>query len=143
MDARVSTTGRRLMGRLPKESDLLEALTAVCVREQITLGEVRAIGAVTKARLGFYDQAAQKYDYLDFNDPLELVMLMGNVSLKDGKPFVHAHVVFSDHQGRAIGGHLVEGAPVFACEYVIKEYRSETAFKRGVDTPTGLALWAL
>jgi predicted DNA-binding protein with PD1-like motif len=143
MNARVSTTGRRIMGRLPKESDLLEALTAVCVHEQITLGEVRAIGAVTRARLGFYDQAKQVYEYLDFDRILELVMLVGNVSLKDGRPFVHAHVTLADHQGCCFGGHLVEGAPVFACEYVIKEYRSETAFKRGPDTPTGLALWEL
>lgn len=143
MDARVSTTGRRIMGRLPKDSDLLEALTAICVREQITLGEVRAIGAVTKARLGFYDQAKQVYEYLDFDQPLEIVTLMGNVSLKDGKPFVHAHVTLADHQGRCFGGHLVEGAPVFACEFVVKEYRSETAFKRGLDTPTGLALWPM
>lgn len=67
------------------------------MREQITLGEVRAIRAVTKARLGLYDQAKQVYEYLDFDQPLEIVTLMGNVSLKDGKPFVHAHVTLADH----------------------------------------------
>lgn len=141
MEAKVSTTGRRIMGRLPKGGDLLEGLTAICVREQISLGEVRAIGAVTKARLGFYDQATQQYEFLEFDQPLEVVMLMGNISLKDSRPFVHAHVTLSDHQGQAFGGHLAEGSPVFACEYVIKEYRSEAAFTRGMDSETGLMLW--
>ena len=49
--------GRCLMGRLAKGDDLLQALEKVCQEHNITLGEVRALGAVTRAKVGFYDQA--------------------------------------------------------------------------------------
>jgi len=48
------TNGRKIMGRLPKGADLLGALEEQCRTHQITLGEVRAIGAVTRARLAYY-----------------------------------------------------------------------------------------
>ena len=31
----------------------------------------------------------------------------GNVSLRDGRPFLHAHATFCDRQGSAVGGHLL------------------------------------
>ena len=141
MEALVKTTGRRIMGRLAKGDDLLRALGDHCAKAGITLGEVRAIGAVTKARVGFYDQSGRVYTYLERDEDLEILSLIGNVSLKDGAPFVHAHVVFGDAQGKAWGGHLAEGCPVFACEFEIQEYQADKAFERGLDKDTGLFLW--
>ncbi len=135
------TAGRRIMGRLAKGADLLEALEEQCRLHNITLGEVRAIGAVTRARVGYYQQDIQKYMFLDLDRPLEILALVGNISLKDGQPMVHAHVTLGDGEGRAFGGHLVAGAPVFACEFIIQEYNSEKVFQRGLDEETGLFLW--
>lgn len=133
---------RTIMGRLAKGADLLGALEEQCRLHNITLGEVRAIGAVTKARIGYYQQDIQKYMFLDLNQPLEILALIGNVSLKDGQPMVHAHVTLSDAEGRAFGGHLAAGAPVFACEFVIQECQSAKVFQRVLDKETGLFLWA-
>ncbi len=132
---------RSIMGRVPQGEDLLGYLNQVCVQEEITLGEVRAIGAVAKARIGYYDQGRQEYGFIELDEHLEIVSLLGNVSLKDGQPFVHAHVVFGDEKGRLHGGHLAEGAPVFACEFIITQYRSDQVFERGLDQGTGLPLW--
>jgi predicted DNA-binding protein with PD1-like motif len=44
--------------------------------------------------------------------------------------------------GRAFGGHLAAGAPVFACEFVIREGKSEKVYQRALDEETGLFLWA-
>jgi predicted DNA-binding protein with PD1-like motif len=136
------TNGRKIMGRLAKGADLLGALEEQCRAHNITLGEVRAIGAVTKARIGYYQQDIQKYMFIDLNRPLEILTLIGNVSLKDGQPMVHAHVTLGDEEGRAFGGHLAAGAPVFACEFVIQECKSEKVFQRAMDEETGLFLWA-
>jgi predicted DNA-binding protein with PD1-like motif len=133
---------RKIMGRLAKGADLLGALEEQCRLHDITLGEVWAIGAVTKARVGYYKQDIQKYMFLDLDRPLEILTLIGNVSLKDGQPMVHAHVTLSDDEGRAFGGHLAPGAPVFACEFVIQECTSEKVFRRALDEETGLFLWA-
>lgn len=131
------------MGRLPQGADLLEALTEVCTRENITAGEVRAIGALTKAALGFYNQKTREYQYLSLDRPLEIVSLIGDVSLKDGSPFVHAHVSLGDEQGRLWGGHLAAGSEIFACEAMLTEYQSAAPFERGFDQGTGLLLWPL
>ena len=60
----MTNPGRCLMGRLAKGDDLLQALERLCQEHNITLGEVRALGAVTRAKVGFYDQAQKKYSFL-------------------------------------------------------------------------------
>ena len=133
--------GRCFMGRLPKGEDLLQALEKLCQEHQISLGELRALGAVTRARVGYYNQEERKYYFLDFDQHLEILALVGNISIRDGKPMVHAHVTLADEAGRAIGGHLAEGTPVFACEYVIHEYLADQTLARQNDPATGLMLW--
>jgi predicted DNA-binding protein with PD1-like motif len=135
------TPGRKLMGRVAKGEDLLAALSKVALEEDITLGEVRAIGAVSQARMGYYNQEERKYQYIGLKNPREILSLTGNISLKDGKPMVHAHITLSGDDGRAVGGHLAEGTLVFACEFTIQEYQSATPLVRQMDDPTGLFLW--
>lgn len=135
------TAGRKIMGRLAKGEDLLAALEKRCGDLGITLGEVWALGAVSKARVGYYHQAEQKYEFLELKNPLEILALLGNISLKDGKPFVHAHVTLADRAGQAWGGHLAAGTIVFAGEFFIQEYLAEVALARHYDEETGLFLW--
>jgi hypothetical protein len=99
------------------------------------------IGAVQKATIAYYDQKQIKYRDIMLNEPMEIVSLHGNVSLKDGKPFVHAHVVLGDEKGNVRGGHLLPGGtPVFACELTIDEFDGPELV-REFDEITGLALW--
>ncbi len=129
-----------LVGRLRRGDDLLEGLNAVCRGEDIRLGRVSALGAVERARVGFYDQTAREYRYLDIDRPTEILALVGNVSQKDGAPFVHAHVTLGDEEGRAFGGHLAPGTVVFACEFSITPMEG-AELVRGFDEETGLPLW--
>jgi predicted DNA-binding protein with PD1-like motif len=39
---------------------------------------------------------------------MEVISLMGNVALLDGKPFIHAHVCLGDREYRTHAGHLGE-----------------------------------
>jgi predicted DNA-binding protein with PD1-like motif len=135
------TPGRKIIGRLAKGDDLLAALEGLAKEHGITLGEVTAIGAVSQARIGYYHQAERQYYFLDLARPLEILSLVGNISLKDGKPMVHAHVTLGDNDGRAFGGHLAEGTLVFACEFAILEHQSPISLVRQMDEPTGLFLW--
>jgi uncharacterized protein len=133
--------GRRFMGRLAKGDDLLAALELCCQEQGITVGEVRALGAVSRARVGYYLQGKRQYDFLEIDQPLEILALVGNISLKDGKAMVHAHMALGDEQGRAYGGHLAPGTVVFACEFVLQEYGAAQPLVRQMDEATGLFLW--
>ena len=103
------TAGRKIIGRLVKGEDLLAALEKLAREHAITLGEVRAIGAVSQARLGYYSQAERQYYLIELDRPLEIISLIGNISLKDEKPMVHAHITLCDEEGRDQGGHLAAG----------------------------------
>jgi predicted DNA-binding protein with PD1-like motif len=133
---------RSFMGKLDHNGDLLGELTQVCIDNKISLGRVEAIGAVKRARVGYYNQNSFEYEFLDFDRHLEIVGLMGNVSVRDGKPIIHAHVSLSDSEGNSFGGHLAEGTEIFACEFIITEYEGPK-YSRGFDDVTKLPLWQM
>jgi hypothetical protein len=133
-------TIQTFMGRLSHGADLLEEITAFCKAENIRLGRVEAIGAVQRARLAYYDQKTREYLFFTLDQPLEIINLKGNVSLKDGQPMVHAHVILADSSGNAYGGHLAPGTMIFACELIVESFEGPV-FERKPDAETGLPLW--
>jgi len=136
------TPGRIFLGRLPHQSDLLESLTEICVKEQIRLGTVTVVGAVEMARLAYYNQNTRKYiESLRMDERMEIVSCTGNISIKDTQPFIHAHVVLANDKGQAFGGHLITGCTLFAGEYFIQELIGADV-QRELDAQTGLSLWS-
>lgn len=133
--------GRVFIGRLKGKSDLLSELTKLCKKEHIRLGVFSVIGALTCAKLGYYNQDAKKYtDCVSLDKKLEITSCIGNISLLDSEIFVHTHITLADHNGTAYGGHLMPGSKIFAAEYYIKELLG-TTLERIHDPETGLNLW--
>jgi predicted DNA-binding protein with PD1-like motif len=128
------------MGQLPYGADLLEALTEIVQKEQITLGRIQAIGATTHAVVAYYDQNTKTYNPLEFTGGMEILNLNGNVSIRDGKPFVHVHILLGDAKGQVFGGHLLPGTKLFACEVTIDVFEGD-ALHRAKEDRTGLFLW--
>lgn len=132
---------REFIGRFKVNRDLLGELTKLSKEEGIKLGVFSVIGALTCAKLGYYDQQAKKYiECVNLDKKLEIASCIGNISLKDGEIFVHAHITLADHEGRTYGGHLMPGAMIFAAEYHIKELTG-AKLERKYDPETGLMLW--
>jgi predicted DNA-binding protein with PD1-like motif len=72
-----------------------------------TAGKICGIGAVSRAKPGFFDRETGDYQFKKILEDKELVGLMGNISSLAGKPFpLHAVLAGSDFQ--VIGGHLSE-----------------------------------
>ncbi|MHC4871471.1 MAG: PPC domain-containing DNA-binding protein [Planctomycetota bacterium] len=130
----------KYIGKVGFEKDILEELTSVCKEKNIKLGKVQLIGAVTKARVGYYYQDSREYKFIDFDKHMEILSLTGNISLKDGEPIIHAHITFMDEDGNAVGGHLAPGTIAFAGEFIIDEFEGPD-LNRGIDEQTGLPLW--
>ncbi|GAW91501.1 PPC domain-containing DNA-binding protein [Calderihabitans maritimus] len=133
-------TTRTYLGRMDHGSDLLKSLEEFIMREDIRCGKVQVIGAVSRGAFGFYSQKNKEYRICQLDKEMEIATCIGNISLKDGKPFVHAHILFSDEEGRTYGGHLTEGTIVFAAEFIVEEVE-DTAPNRVFDSVTGLFLW--
>lgn len=132
--------GRTVVARLEHGGDLLQQVAALARAEGIAAGELRGLGALRRARLAFYDQAAQEYREVSYDQPLELVALVGNVSRRDGEVAVHAHATLAREDGACVGGHVAEGCEVFAAEVVLVEWPG-TVLERRHDAVTGLSLW--
>ena len=133
--------GRVFIGRFKGKADLLAELTELCKKENVKLGVFSVIGALTCAKLGYYNQAAKKFtDCVSLDKKLEITSCTGNISLLNSEIFVHAHITLADHEGTAYGGHLMPGSKIFAAEYYIKELTG-TTLERTHDSETGLNLW--
>ena len=133
-------TARTFLFSVQKGEDLLQALQGFCHHYQIRCGIISAVGAVEKATFGVYGQKAKKYNKITLEKELEIVSLNGNVSVFDDNPMVHAHIAFSDSEGKVTGGHLMAGTRVYSCEIYIQEL-SGTVKTRKVDKATQLPLW--
>ncbi|AAL80743.1 DUF296 domain-containing protein [Pyrococcus furiosus DSM 3638] len=130
--------GRVYLFRIPEGKEIIEFLREFAEKENIKVGIISAIGTLRNPVIGYFMEEEKKYKEISLTGTYELLSLSGNISLKDGKPFVHAHVVLGDSEGRAFGGHLVRGE-VFVAEVFVQELEGETLERK--PTEHGLALW--
>jgi predicted DNA-binding protein with PD1-like motif len=104
---------RVIVESLRRGEDVLDRLNWLVRDHGVTAGNFTALGAFQKATVGIFIGNGQ-YSPISYNGPLEVLSCVGNVSLKQGSPFIHAHLTFADGQGRAYGGHLMPGCIVSA-----------------------------
>ncbi|MGH2462554.1 MAG: PPC domain-containing DNA-binding protein [Candidatus Limnocylindria bacterium] len=135
-----ASPGRTFVGRLEKGSDLVAEIERICAERGVSAARVSVIGAVRRAAFAMYHQTDHRYLELASETHREIVGFVGNVSLRDGKPFLHAHATFADEHGACVGGHLLRGVEVFVAEFEIRELL-DVALIRTLDEEIGLALW--
>ena len=131
--------GKEYLLKVEHNSDLIQFITAFAEKENIRAASFTAIGALKRSKLGFYDQKNRKYVWFSLPFPQELASCIGNISIKNDRPFVHAHAVISDINGNTQAGHLLEGI-VFAAEVYLKTLNIGR-IERKDDAVTGLSLW--
>jgi len=130
---------KELIVRLKHDADVVQSITELAKNKGIEAGSFTAIGALKRAKLGYYDQKNHEYREIRIDSPHEMASCVGNVSLKDGEPFIHAHVVLADETGNTKAGHLLEGI-VFAAEVHLRQLEGPR-LERKYDEVTGLSLW--
>jgi predicted DNA-binding protein with PD1-like motif len=70
--------------------------------------------------LGYYHLEHKDYLRKTFSEmDYELISLTGNISLKDGNPYIHVHAALGDNQFRVFGGHLFEAEVAVTAEVSI------------------------
>ena len=135
-----AAAGRAFVGRLATGSDLVEEIERLCAEQGVVAAQVTVIGALRRASYAYYEQVDHRYLELGSATHHEIVGFVGNVSLRDDRPFIHAHATFADATGATVGGHLLRGCEVFAAEVMIREM-GDVSLVRAHDEQTGLALW--
>ncbi len=131
--------GRFFLCGLEHNSAFVQSIKRFAKEKRVTMAVFTVIGAVKHAKLACYDQVKHEYQQIKLDKPLEIASCFGNLSLKDGKPFVHVHAVLADATGKTYAGHLIN-ATVFAAELHLQELLGNK-LEREYDQTTGLALW--
>ena len=128
-----------IVERFKTGDDILECLNDLMVRKRVSAGSFTAIGAVEKATVGYF-VGNGKYSNTSLQGPLEIVSCLGNVTLKEGAPFVHAHITLSDKEGKTYGGHLMPGTTVGATFELTLHSYDHSELRRKIDPDTKLFL---
>jgi predicted DNA-binding protein with PD1-like motif len=121
-------------------SDLLKELQNYVRTNGINLAWLSGVGAVSRANIRYYEQPEQKWIDLEFDQNLEVAGMWGNVSLLNGEPIVHVHIVLADGEGHCYGGHLADGTLVFNLEIMLTTLTGPNVIRK-MDPQTGLTLW--
>jgi len=132
--------GRCFLCGLDHGSEIVASITALAEALEVETGAVSAIGALQRAEIGYYDQVSHEYKTIEIDHSMEIASLTGNVSIRDGKPFLHAHATLANSEGNLLGGHLQSGT-VFAAEVYLRELVGRPLVRRH-DPTTDLYLWS-
>jgi uncharacterized protein len=118
--------------------EVIGGLTEFARRHGLGGSHLTAIGAFSDVILGYFDRQAKDYRKIPVHEQVEVLSLVEDVALKDGRPQIHAHVVLGKADGTAHGGHLLEGHVWPTLEVILVE--SPRHLHRRPDPASGLAL---
>ena len=102
---------------------------------------LNGIGALEDPEIGFYSIENKSYHRKQFVGGYELISLIGNISIKKGKPFAHTHITFSDKDCCVYGGHLFDAKISVVGEFIMQLGNNDII--REMNKDIGLPLWCL
>lgn len=117
--------------------EVVAGLREFAARENIRAARFTGIGAFKSANLAYFDWASKSYRKLPVEEQVEVLVLAGDLAMKDGKPEPHVHVVVGRPDGSTRGGHLIQGIVRPTLELMVE---TAGALERRFDAESGLAL---
>jgi predicted DNA-binding protein with PD1-like motif len=139
---RISDAAQRTYAVVFDEGDeALENLLAFARTRDLSAAGFTGLGALSDVVLGYFDWQKKDYWRIPIDEQVEVLVLTGNIALKDGEPKLHPHIVVGESGGSAHGGHLLEGHVRPTLEVIVTE--SPAHLQRRSDPETGLALLRL
>ena len=131
--------GDKLVVRLDRGEEVCAKLLELAQAEDIRLASVSGIGASGDVTLGVFNPRIKEYKSVHYEGDYEIASLTGNLSRKDGEPYLHLHAVignptdkFEWHHnpsGVTYSGHLSAAVISATCELVIDVIDGEAGRK--------------
>jgi predicted DNA-binding protein with PD1-like motif len=118
--------------------EAMTALTSFAADHSLGASHFTAIGAFSRAVVAYFDWSAKQYRHISIDEQVEVLSLIGDITIEDGKPKLHAHVVIGKADATAHGGHLIEASVRPTLEIVVTELPRQ--LHRRFDAESGLAL---
>jgi uncharacterized protein len=113
-------------------------LARFAAEQSIVAAELRGIGGCSEVTLAYFDREKLDYLPLPVREQVEVVSLVGNITLSQGKPKVHAHLVIGRRDGSTLAGHLLAARVWPTLELFLTAYAQP--LERHLDPATKLPL---
>jgi hypothetical protein len=120
--------------RLEVGDEIIDSINNFCRDHSIDAGYFTGLAAVDYLKIARYLPETKSYEEKEFSQPLEVVSLFGVYS-RDG---IHSHIVVSDNNYAAFGGHLKAGKINGTAEIIFYEIKGK--LDRFLDKNTNLNL---
>jgi uncharacterized protein len=122
-----------------KYDEFMAGLTEFAENNQLKASHFTAIGAFHEALFGWFDGEKKAYKKIPITQQVEVISLVGDIGLVNGKPVVHAHGVVGLEDGTTRGGHIISATVWPTLElFLTDEPRS---LVKEEDPDTGLFLF--
>src|SRR5215216_7928299 len=86
--------------------EAMSAIASFAAERQLRATQFTAIGAFSRVVVAYFDWETKQYRHISIGEQVEVLSLLGDITLENRKPQVHAHVVISKADATAHGGHL-------------------------------------
>lgn len=147
-----SNIKRVVVGRIPKDIDLITGIKEVCKSYGIKHGYLASmigslkVGRFIYAILHEDSKIGIKYsEPVHLDGPLEILASQGIIGIEDsGDLSVHLHMLVGDKHMRVFGGHIIEGGnDVLATAEIVIHEIDNAEFHRGLDEETGFNIFKI
>ncbi|TFL18357.1 PPC domain-containing DNA-binding protein [Jannaschia formosa] len=138
LDARGETS---FVVALDDGDEAVESLLAFARAHDVTAGRFTGLGAFSSVVLGFFDFQKKDYVRTVLDEQVEVATLVGDFAVMGDEVKLHPHIVVSKRDGRAYGGHLLEGRVHPTLEVLVTV--APDHLRRRTDPETGLPLLAI
>jgi hypothetical protein len=91
-----------------KGDEAFSGLQEFAEKYQIQSAHFTAIGAVNGATLAWFDPQRKMYRKIPIDGQVEVISMIGDIALYQGKPTVHTHMVVGLSDGTTKGGHVLD-----------------------------------
>ncbi len=122
--------------RLDKGDKIVESVLSVAKKEGITLAYLTGIGAVDDFEVGVFDLDKADYAHYRYTGNHEINSVVGNLTTKEGAPYLHAHITCTGCDGTVVGGHLFEGKVSLTAEIFLQIINGSA--ERKFDSTVGI-----
>ncbi len=121
-----------------KGDEAFSGLLNFAEKNHITSAHFTAIGALNKATLAWFDPQRKMYKKIPIDGQVEVISMIGDIALYQGKPVVHTHMTVGTSDGTLRGGHVLDAYVSPTLEVMVTV--DEIAMQKRFDPETDLTL---
>jgi uncharacterized protein len=118
-----------------KGDEAFSGLLDFAEKYHVTSAHFTAIGALSGATVAWFDPQRKMYKKIPIVGQVEVISMIGDIALYQGKPAVHTHMVVGKSDGTTQGGHVLDAyvSPTLEVMVTVDPITMQKRFDPGTD----------